>query len=72
MISIQIENHHQVASKQSILARAVGGLLPRFVRRKVEERIGEIIRQGLVERGVQATITITIVETAAARGQTQD
>ncbi len=58
MITIEIENPAEVAAKESVLARAFGGLAPRLVKRKVEEQIVEQLTAVFEERGIRARIDI--------------
>ena len=58
MITIEIENTAEIASQQSLLARALGAVAPEIVRRRVEEKIVEQLRKVFAERGVRARIEI--------------
>lgn len=58
MITIEIENPAEVAANESVLARAFGGLLPRFVKRKVEEQVVVELMAVFEERGIRARIDI--------------
>ncbi len=58
MITIEIENPIEVAGNASPLARALGGLAPGMVRRKVDEQVAEVLREKLAERGIRARIEI--------------
>ncbi len=58
MITIEIKNPAEVARRESRLARAFGGFVPRLVERKVDEEVARLIREALDERGVEATIEL--------------
>ncbi len=58
MITIEIENPAEVAANESVLARAFSGLIPRFIKRKVEEKIVEQLTAVFEERGIRARIDI--------------
>lgn len=58
MITIEIRNHQEVAEKESNLARMLRKLTPNLIRKKVEQRVAESIRESLLERGIDASISI--------------
>ena len=58
MIVIEIHNHREVARRESLLARALHRLAPRFIHRQVEQRVAEEIETQLAERGIEVRIRI--------------
>ena len=58
MITIEIENPTELAAKESFWARAFGGLAPRLIQRKVEEKIVASLEEVFEDRGIRAKITI--------------
>lgn len=58
MITIEIENHHDVAGRRSWLARLFGRLASTTVCRVVEEEVAGRIRSQLESEGVEAQVTV--------------
>lgn len=58
MIVIEIHNHREVARRESLLARALHRVAPRFIHRQVEQRVAEEIEAQLSERGIEVRIRI--------------
>ncbi|OQY57747.1 MAG: hypothetical protein B6245_15445 [Desulfobacteraceae bacterium 4572_88] len=58
MIVIKIRNHQEVAEKESHMARMLRKLAPNLIRKKVEQRVAESIKESLLERGIEASISI--------------
>lgn len=56
MIIIEIHNHREVARRESLLARALHRVAPRFIRRQVEQRVAEEIEAQLSDRGIEVRI----------------
>lgn len=65
MIVIEIRNHWEVARRESLLARALGKVAPRFVRRQVEQQVAEEIEAQLYARGIEVSIRIHAEELEA-------
>lgn len=58
MIVIEIRNHARVARRESLLARLLDKVAPGTIRRRVERRVAEEIRQQLSERGIEAEVEV--------------
>ncbi len=58
MITIEIENTAELAAEQSFWARTFGGLAPKFVQRKVEEKVVDSLKEVFAEHGIRARITV--------------
>ncbi|MDM8526077.1 hypothetical protein QUF80_22105 [Desulfococcaceae bacterium HSG8] len=58
MIIIEIKNPLEVAKRESRIAKALGGLAPELIRRKVEEKVAEEIKDSLTELGIETEISV--------------
>ncbi len=58
MIIIKIKNPEEVAERESPMARVIGKLAPDVIRKKVEEKVAEHLRNSFWERGIEAEILI--------------
>ncbi|MFC4947078.1 hypothetical protein [Pseudonocardia sp. GCM10023141] len=58
MLSVEILNAHELASRESWVARRFGTLVPRIVGREVAARAAAQLVAGLTEQGVRAEVRI--------------
>ncbi|QTA91165.1 hypothetical protein [Desulfonema magnum] len=58
MIVIEITNSQEVAEQESPMAKAFGKLAPALIKKKVEEKVVEHLKDSFSERGIQANISI--------------
>jgi len=58
MIIIKIKNSEEVAERESPMARALAKLAPDLLRKKVEEKVVEHLKNSFWERGIEAEILI--------------
>ena len=58
MIIIEIKNSKEVAERESPMAKVIGKLAPDLIRKKVEEKVAEHLRNSFWERGIEAEISI--------------
>lgn len=58
LISVEIRNAHELAARESALARRFGTLVPRIVGREVAARAAAQLAEQLSEQGVRADVRI--------------
>lgn len=58
LLSVEILNAHELAARESFLARQFGTLVPRIVGREVAARAAAQLAQQLAEQGVRADVRV--------------